>query len=236
MGQPVGGFPEPLRTKVLRGKEIIEGRPGCTLPAVDFDQLRFDLQEKHRGRREISHKDALSAALYPKVFDEYVISRDIMGPVSLLPTKAFLKGLEIDEEIEVKARRGTSASIKLKAVGELLPNGKREVFFEVNGIPRVVDILDLNTLETENKKGMTAVRERADPMDLGSVGAPMAGEVVDILVKDGAEIKAGEALIVLSAMKMETTVSAPCNGKLKHIAVGKGDSCTAGDLLCAIEQ
>ncbi|CAL6380211.1 unnamed protein product [Bathycoccus prasinos] len=236
LGQPVGGFPEPLRAKVLRGKGIIEGRPGCTLPPVDFKQLRAELQEKHRGRRDVSHKDALSSAMYPKVFDEYVISRDIMGPVSLLPTKAFLKGLEIDEEIEVKARRGSSASIKLKAVGELLPNGKREVFFEVNGIPRVVDILDLKVLENENKKGgMSAVRERADPMDLGSVGAPMAGEVVDILVKDGAEIKAGEALVVISAMKMETTVSAPCNGKLKHIAVGKGDSCTAGDLLCAIE-
>jgi len=235
LGQPVGGFPEPLRTKVVRGKEIIEGRPGCTLPPVDFKALRKELQEKHRGRRNVSHKDALSSAMYPQVFDQYVIERDMMGPVSLLPTKAFLKGLEIDEEIEVKARRGSSASIKLKAVGELLPNGKREVFFEVNGIPRVVDILDLKVFENDNKKGMSAVRERADPLDLGSVGAPMAGKVVDILVKDGADIKAGEALVVISAMKMETTVSAPCAGKLKHIAIAKGDSCTAGDLLCAIE-
>ena len=117
----------------------------------------------------------------------------------------------------------------------MLPNGKREVFFEVNGIPRVVDILDLKVFENDNKKGMSAVRERADPLDLGSVGAPMAGKVVDILVKDGADIKAGEALVVISAMKMETTVSAPCAGKLKHIAIAKGDSCTAGDLLCAIE-
>ena len=100
LGQPVGGFPEPLRTKVLRGKEIIEGRPGCSLPAVDFDQLRFDLQENTGDAK--SPTKTLYLPRYIRKSSTSTSSRDIMGPVSLLPAKAFLKGLEIDEEIEVK--------------------------------------------------------------------------------------------------------------------------------------
>ena len=146
-----------------------------------------------------------------------------MGPVSLLPTKAFLKGLEIDEEIEVKARRGSSASIKLKAVGELLPNGKREVFFEVNGIPRVVDILDLKVLENEQKRRhVSAVRTRR-PDGFRLRRRPDGGRSRRHFGQRRRRNQSREALVVISAMKMETTVSAPCNGKLKHIAVGKGD-------------
>ena len=126
------------------------------------------------------------------------------------------------------------ASVKLKAIGELLPNGNREVFFEMNGIPRVVEIED-KTEEGSTKKTRLAARERSDPADMGSVGAPMAGSVVEVLVKEGEEVKAGAPLVVLSAMKMETTVSAPCEGPIKHIGVVSGDQCSAGDLLVAIE-
>ena len=129
LGQPVGGFPEPLRSRVVKDKEIIAGRPGASLPSMDINKLQNELSIKHTGRRSITHKDALAAALYPKVFDEYVVKRDTVGPVGLLPTKAFLKGLDIDEEIEVTTDRGVSTNIKLKAVGELLPSGNREVFF-----------------------------------------------------------------------------------------------------------
>ena len=152
----------------------------------------------------------------------------------MLPTKAFLVGLEIDEEVEVELRAGVKASIKLKAIGELLPDGKRDVFFEMNGIPRSVEIED-KTEEGSDKKTRAASREKSDPADIGSVGAPMAGQVVEVLVEEGEEVKAGMPLVVLSAMKMETTVSAPCDGRLRHIGVVANDACAAGDLLVAID-
>ena len=236
LGQPVGGFPEPLRSRVVKDKEIIAGRPGASLPSMDINKLQNELSIKHTGRRSITHKDALAAALYPKVFDEYVVKRDTVGPVGLLPTKAFLKGLDIDEEIEVTTDRGVSTNIKLKAVGELLPSGNREVFFEVNAIPRVVEIHDRKILESASKGGGGAVaREKSDPLDPGSVGAPMSGSVVEVLVAPGQKIKAGEPIVVLSAMKMETTVASPVAGTLKHVGVVKGDTCAAGDLMCAID-
>ena len=97
----------------------------------------------------------------------------------------------------------------------------------------MVEILD-KTEEGSTKKTRLASREKSDPADMGSVGAPMAGEVVEVLVKEGEEVQAGSPLVVLSAMKMETTVSAPIDGRLRHIGVVKGDSCSAGDLLVAI--
>ena len=121
--------------------------------------------------------------------------------------------------------------IKYKAVGELLSTGEREVFFEVNGIPRVVDVLD----KTQEEATAKEKSEKADPDEIGSVGAPMSGSVVEVQVKAGSRVKAGEPLVVLTAMKMETTVSAPCAGRVAHVGVLAGDAVAAGDLLTLIE-
>jgi pyruvate carboxylase len=235
IGQPVGGFPEPLRTRVLKGKDNgYTSRPGGEIPDVDLVELQDVVSRKH-PKNDITLRDTLSAAMYPKVFDDYVRKQNLHGPLTMLPTKAFLVGLDIDEECEIELRMGVKASVKLKAIGELLPDGKRDVFFEMNGIPRVVEIED-KTEEGVTSKTRLASREKSDPSDIGSVGAPMAGQVVEVLVEAGQEVKAGMPLVVLSAMKMETTVSAPCDGKLKHISVVKDDSCSAGDLLVAIDS
>ena len=234
IGQPAGGFPEPLRTRVLKGKSTgYEGRPGADIPAEDLEALNLSVSKKH-ARRDVSWRDTLSAAIYPSVFDDYVRKVNLHGPLTRLPTKAFLVGLDIDEECEVELRAGVRASIKLKAIGELLPNGNREVFFEMNGIPRVVETAD-RTDAGETKKFRIASREKSDPADMGSVGAPMAGEVVQVLVKEGEDVKAGSAIAVLSAMKMETTVSAPIDGRVKHIAIVPKDTISAGDLLVALD-
>jgi len=78
-------------------------------------------------------------------------------------------------------------------------------------------------------------RERAKPEQPGSIGAPMTGVVIELRVQAGVDVKVGDALVVLSAMKMETIVSAPVSGKVRRIAVATGDSLAAGDLLIEIE-
>lgn len=94
------------------------------------------------------------------------------------------------------------------------PSGKREVFFEVNGIPRVVEVVDRRSAEAVGKK---EVRERCDTSVMGSVGAPMAGSVIDVTVKPGSKVHVGQQLVVLSAMKMETTVNAPVPGLVTQV-------------------
>ena len=147
-----------------------------------------------------------------------------------------MKGLEIDEEIEVTTDRGVSTNIKLKAVGELLPSGNREVFFEVNAIRASSRFkIEKFSKSPRARPSTAAPGEKSDPLDPGSVGAPMSGSVVEVLVSPGQKIAAGEPIVVLSAMKMETTVASPVAGTCKHVGVVSGDTCSAGDLMCAID-
>ena len=82
---------------------MIDGRPGAFLPPVDFDKLKADLVDKHGDT--IKDTDVMSAALYPKVFDEYAEFRAKYGPVDKLDTRTFLAGPEIEEEINVSVRQ-----------------------------------------------------------------------------------------------------------------------------------
>lgn len=98
IGEPYGGYPEPLRTKVLKNFQKIEGRPGETLPPLDLDSLRESLNEKFNDVREY---DVLSAALYPDVTDKFLTFKEKYGPVNCFETRIFLAGAKVGEEIEV---------------------------------------------------------------------------------------------------------------------------------------
>ena len=69
----------------------------------------------------------------------------------------------------------------------------------------------------------------------GSIGAPMPGEIIDIKVKEGDKVEKGELLMVISAMKMEMSVTAPITGVVKSISVEKGMKMQGDDLLLELE-
>ena len=223
--------------------------------------LKEKLKEKHKPY-VVTDRDVLSSTMYPKVFDEYVEHRkrfsDLLPQV---PTRAFLEGLEVDKELCIEVDKGRQLYVTLKAVGELLPNGRREVFFNLNGLPRLVEVEDRRAKEAAKGTASTlqAVRERANPDVLGEVGAPMSGTVIEVKVAAGEIVKAGQPLVAVSAMKMETQacaasaqrgkcaaqfsraapsaqVAAPMAGLIRHVAVVTGDSLAAGDLLLIIEK
>ncbi|ORX92180.1 pyruvate carboxylase [Basidiobolus meristosporus CBS 931.73] len=227
LGQPHGGFPEPLRTDIIRNNLRIDGRPGASMEPLDLVKLKKELVEKYGNH--ISDADVISAALYPKVFEEYQDRVKQFGDVSIIPTRYFLSKPQIGEEFSVEIETGKVIYFKLTAVGHLNPvNGKRDVFFEVNGEPRVVGIED-HTAAVEH-----AIRPKVDPKNPGEVGAPMAGVVVEIRVKPGAHVNAGDPICVLSAMKMETVVSSPVSGKVDLLAVTEGESISGQDLIAKI--
>jgi pyruvate carboxylase len=226
LGIPHGGFPEPLRTQIVRDLPTFDGRPGAELADLDFAALERELRTLWGER--VRAWDVMSAALYPKVFAEYMGFRDRFSDVSLLPTRYFLAPMEVGEEISVTIEQGKTLIVKLTAVGPLSAAGEREVFFELNGQPRSIRVRD-QAASTE-----VVVREKADAATPGQVGAPMPGAVVDVRVEPGAEVKAGAALVVLSAMKMETVVAAPLAGVVERVAVRAGDHLEAGDLLVVI--
>ncbi len=222
LGQPHGGFPEPLRSRVLRGRPPIDGRPGATLAPLDFETVRASLVEEHGP--VVRDHDVMSAAMYPQVFRDYRTFRTAHGDVSRVPTLQFLIGLKPGEELMFDIEKGKTLVIVLRTIGELDEDGNRRVFFELNGQPRAVTVADRSAVKT------TKAKERASG-EPGSVGAPMPGTVIEVKVKEGASIAKGDALCVLSAMKMETVVGAPLAGTVKRIAVAKDDVLKAGDLL-----
>jgi pyruvate carboxylase len=227
LGVPHGGFPEPLRSRVVRDLPRVEGRPGAALPPVDLAGLRRELRAEHGPH--LRDVDVLSAALYPRVWGEYREFRDRFSDVSVLPTRLFLAPLEVDEEVSVEIERGKTLIIKLRAVGELDPDGTRLVYFELNGRPRSIRVTDEAAATTR------VARERADASDEGSIGAPMPGVVIDVRTQPGADAEQGAPLVVLSAMKMETIVAAPSAGKVERVLVAVGDSVAAGDLLVQLD-
>ncbi|CAG8543880.1 4955_t:CDS:10, partial [Cetraspora pellucida] len=238
LGQPYGGFPEPLRSNVInsiytyykfiiRDLPRIDGRPGITLKSKDLDELKKELIAKYG--RSIRGTDVSSAAIYPKVFAEYREQLEKFGDVSVIPTRYFLCKPEIGEEFCINLEEGVTLIIKFLAIGPLsTTTGKREVFFDLNGETRAVGIEDRSAAVEH------VHRKKADTGNPGEVGAPMSGVVIEIRVHEGAEVKAGDPICVLSAMKMETIVSSPVSGKIDHIEVKESDSLSAGDLIVKI--
>jgi pyruvate carboxylase len=226
LGQPVGGFPEPLRSNIIRQLERIDGRPGATLPPLDMVKLKEELVEKYGS--SIRDYDVISAALYPKVFAEYRDMVSQYGDLSVLPTRYFLAKPEIGEEFHVEIEEGKTLIIKLLAVGPLKNDGKRDVYFELNGEARVVGIVDNNSAIE------IVTREKANASNPGDIAAPMSGVVVEIRAKEGSHVKAGDPVAVLSAMKMETVVTSPVAGKVERVAIQEGDSLNSGDLVARI--
>lgn len=85
--------------QILKGAAIIEGRPGESLPDLDFEALKSSLEEKYGA--QMSDESVMSAALYPKVFDDFMTFSQSYGPVEKLDTRLFFVGPNVAEETEV---------------------------------------------------------------------------------------------------------------------------------------
>ncbi|KAJ3411311.1 pyruvate carboxylase [Chytridiales sp. JEL 0842] len=237
LGQPPYGFPEPLRTRILesRGLKPITERPGKNMPPLNMDDLRAKLSDKF-GAIHIRDVDVISAALYPKVLEDYQVSMETYGEVTKIPTQHFLRPLDIGEEFSFKLDKGNEVIIRLVAVGPVdAITGRRDVFFLLNGETRVVDIPDKTETVDKKAKSASSARPKAAPENAGDIGAPMNGTVMDVLIQKGAEVKAGQPVVILSAMKMETIVTATVDGTVTEVTVQKGDDVASGDLVVQIK-
>lgn len=225
MGTPHGGFPEPLRLDMLRNKrQKLTQRPGLTLAPVDFAAVRSELAARYGA---VSECDVASHVMYPKVYEAYRQVVDRFGDLSVLPTRYFLRPLEIGEEIVVDIEQGKTLIIRLLAVGEISKQlGTREVFFELNGEMRSVTI--------DDKTALVETKTRPKATQPNDIGAPMAGVVVEVRVKKDQEVKKGDPVAVLSAMKMEMVISAPVSGRVGELMIREGDSVDSGDLIAAV--
>ena len=243
IGLPPGGFPEPFRTNILKGrtlangKKSFEGRPGAELPDYDFEAAERSLKEAY-GSSRIGFKEVLSHALYPEVFKDWMAFEQEYGEIDLLPTHLFLRPLKTGEETILSMGPGKDYYLRLSAIDEFDEKlGTRAVTLEVNGERWFIRTPDtVTTVDSgESKGGTVKRREKADPTSKGSLGTAMPGVVIECSVKEGDTVEEGQTLFKLSAMKMETECKAPIAGTIKRVLVDCGDNVEADDLLAEIE-
>jgi pyruvate carboxylase len=227
LGEPDGGWPKKLQKIILRGAKPEKGRPGAKLPKVDLEDTAGAL-EKKIGRKA-SQDEVLSYLMYPDVFLKFAQNRQNWGDVEVLPTPAFYYGMGRGEDIAVELEPGKALVIKFLTVGEPHPDGTRTVFFELNGQPREVTIRD-RKLEVKE-----APKPKADPNAAGQIGAPIPGVVSIVAVELSQQVKKGDRLLVMEAMKMQSTVYAPIGGKVTQLLIQPGAHVEAKDLLLVIE-
>ncbi|NLB33189.1 MAG: pyruvate carboxylase subunit B, partial [Tissierellia bacterium] len=229
MGQPVGGFPEDLSKLVLKGKEPIKCRPGELLPPEDFDAIKTMLREKYEI--EGTDEEALSYALYPKVFEDYLKGTKEEVSLRLMGSDIFFHGLEEGETCSVKIAEGKKLSIKLVDI-RANDNGTKDLTFEVNGNNRIVTIKDINAIIAKNND---VEKVMADTGNQFEIGANIPGNVFKVLVKVGEKVTAGQPIAILEAMKMETNVLAPLAGTVNKIHVKEGQRVVTGELIAELE-
>jgi pyruvate carboxylase len=227
LGIPEGGWPAKIQKIVLKGRKPERGRPGARLEPVDFAATKDKLAEL-LGREPL-HDEVLSYLMYPDVFTKFAGQKQEYGDVEVLPTPAFFYGMERGDEITVELEEGKSLVIKFLAVGDARADGYRTIFFELNGQPREVDVRD-KSLEVKGEQ-----RQKADVTVPGQVGAPLPGVVTTIAVVEAQEVKKGDRLLVIEAMKMQSTVYAPVSGKVIKVHAKAGQQVESKDLLLSIQ-
>jgi pyruvate carboxylase len=224
LGQSPGGWPAALQKKVLKGETPITTRPGSLLKPADLKANRKEIESK-LGRK-LSEDEFASWLMYPKVFTDFVGAQDTYGPVSVLPTPVYFYGMKPEDEVFVDIEKGKTLVIRCLAVGDVDEKGMVTVFFELNGQPRRVKVPDRAHGASASK-----ARRKAEAGNDAHVGAPMPGVVSTLAVSAGQPIKAGDVLLSIEAMKMETALHAERDGTIAEVLVRAGDQIDAKDLL-----
>ena len=216
LGEPAGGWPEPLRTVALEGR----ADASATEELSADDSAALDIPGPKR-------QHTLSRLLFPGPTKEFDDHQDTFGDTSRLSANQFFYGLRYGEEHRVELEPGVELLIGLEAISEPDEKGMRTVMCILNGQLRPVQVRD-RSVDAE-----VAAAEKADRSNPRHVGAPFAG-VVSLSVGLGDEVAAGAAIGTIEAMKMEATITAPVGGRVARLAIDSVTQVAPGDLLLEI--
>jgi len=216
LGEPPGGWPEPLRTKALEGRG--PAKPVQELSAEDEQVLSAPGPKRQA---------TLNRLLFPAPTREFEEHRDEYGDTSQLSANQFFYGLRRGEEHRVKLEKGVELLIGLEAISEADERGMRTVMCILNGQLRPVLVRDRSIASA------VPTAEKADRTNADHVAAPFAG-VVTISVGEGDTVDAGATIATIEAMKMEAAITAPKAGTVERIAVSETAQVEGGDLLVVV--
>ncbi|MGE2733890.1 pyruvate carboxylase [Mycolicibacterium vaccae] len=216
LGDPPGGWPEPLRTKALAGRA--PAKPPVELSAEDENLL---------SQTGPKRQATLNRLLFPGPTKEFEAHRELYGDTSSLSANQFFYGLRHGDEHRVTLERGVELLIGLEAVSDADERGMRTVMCIINGQLRPVVVRDRNVASE------VPAAEKADRKNPDHVAAPFAG-VVSVTVAEGDSVTAGQTIATIEAMKMEAAITAPKAGTVGRVAVADTAQVEGGDLLVVV--
>lgn len=225
LGQPEGGFPAEIQKLILKDELPYTDLPNAHMKPTDLKE-EYDLFKKE-FKANYDYRNFLSYKNYPKVYADYHKNIVEYGDLSILPTKAFFYPMQANEEILVEIASGKSLLIRFMYMSDADADGNRHVYFKLNGQTRDILVKDksikVNTIKNEKSKSEK------------QLGSPLQGSLSKILVKEGDEVKKNQPLFVIEAMKMESNVTAPFDGKIVKIILKPNTLVEQDDLVLEIE-
>ncbi|WP_263145642.1 sodium-extruding oxaloacetate decarboxylase subunit alpha [Pseudomonas sp. RIT-PI-AD] len=226
-GKAPGEVSQQLRRQAIGSEDVIDVRP-ADLIKPELDKLRNEI-----GALAKSEEDVLTYAMFPDIGRKFLEEREAgtLTPEVLLPipdgNASAVGGGGVPTEFVVDVH-GESYRVDITGVG-VKGEGKRHFYLSIDGMPEEVVFEALN----DYVAGSGGKRKQASAP--GDVSTTMPGNIVDLLVKEGDSVNAGQAVLITEAMKMETEVQAPIAGKVKAVHVAKGDRVNPGEVLIEIE-
>jgi len=222
-----------LQNRAIGNEEVIDCRPADLLKP-EFNSLRQEI-----GELALNDEDVLSYAMFPEVGRLFLEQRSnsALVPEPLeLETRSADAVKKAPTEFNV-ALHGESYHVKVTGAG---PKNQslRHFYFMVDGVPEdiVVETLDEIVLDggTQGAVKSAISSKRAKPSAEGDVVVSMPCNILDVLVKVGQQVAAGQAVLITEAMKMETEVTAPIAGTVKAVHVVKGEPANPDEVLIEI--
>ena len=226
LGVPHGGFPKKLQKKILGNQKPIIGRPGLIMPPVDLEDEKINLEKDLE--QAVDNQLLASYLMYPKVFKDFINFRKKFGDTSVLSTPLFFYGPKVDQEYSLRIDKGKTLIVRYLTRGAAKPDGMCSIFFELNGQPRTIEVLD----ETFVKSSIAKIK--INPNNHTHIGSPLPGQVAQLFVKDNDKVMRGDKILIIEAMKMETIINAEKSGTIQNLQVTSGDNVDSKDLLCEI--
>ncbi|MDC1514232.1 sodium-extruding oxaloacetate decarboxylase subunit alpha [Porticoccaceae bacterium] len=217
-----GATPAPmnleLQARVLdEGEEAITCRPADNI-APELEALTLELEglsaehgfDLSSGEGQVD--DVLTYALFPQVGLKFLQNKDNPDAFEPVPTgRAAVQTNDAGEEIYTVEVEGVSYTVAVSDGG------------------------DVSAIAGAGAGAAVAAPSAAVAATGGDpVTAPLAGTVVKMLVQPGQQVSEGESIVILEAMKMETSVSAPKAGQIVELRAKSGDSVTVGDVLLTL--
>ena len=204
-----------LQLRVLDGKEVITCRPADLLnPEIDklSDELQTLAKEKSITLADEKIDDVLTYALFPQIGLKFLENRNNPSAFEPIPTKASKTSKAVTKANDPTAPENYAVSVDGKVYDVIVaPGGSIDAITHPAGDDAMKQSASISAEETLN--------------------APLAGNIFKVLVHEGDYVEAGDVVIIMEAMKMETEIRAVSAGEIVSLFTREGDSVAVGDAL-----